>query len=510
MKIPACIVFVIAGLVLVSGCVSDPGIQCRYSLEKEIWRAKMIEVRIWSQPLTISQRNVDAGIRAYEAILAKDLVKSGNADSWGSTTRMDYRRLIVTCEMALARLFFIRLQDNAGVTYFRSGLRRHDLMFNQYRGTGRSRVRELYKSIESDRFETKCAGIVESVVEEGIVWYGDVAIGDTLLSLPVYLVRTSIDRSGSKPDSGYVELADRLYSRIIRTWPDSLVAQKARLARADVRVLEGRYEDAIKDIDAVLEVGSFDMHADEILLFRSEILAHGLNRYEEALTVFDSLIANDPESRLARTATLDKASVLLKTGSDEEGVSLLRDLELNRDVPPETATMAMFIRAMYLKKHDHWGEAQHLLWRICRLYPFTRASFVAPLEILSETIRDGDQEQAWRTHSKVEKFYLTAVSKNSASVRYRHLLDDFLMESYIMMDAVREGARMLETEAEKRRGEKRTIGYFKSALVYLNLLNDRENGVRMLKKCLDDSPRSRYSTEVQGQLDTVSSQEVSQ
>ena len=135
---------------------------------------------------------------------------------------------------------------------------------------------------------------------------------------------------------------------------------------------------------------------------------------------------------------------------------------------------------------------------------------MAPLEILRARIREDDPELASRSHSKVREFYLSAISKNSASVRYRHLLNDFLMESYIMMDAPIEGARTLETEGDAWRGENRTVAYFKSALVYLNLVDDWENGVRMLKKCLDDSPRSRYATVIQGQLDSVFSQEVVQ
>jgi tetratricopeptide (TPR) repeat protein len=486
--------------VILSACTNDPGIRERYDLEKKMWRARMIENRIWSRSLSISDRDVAAAISAYESILENDLVEKGRADSWGAATRMDYRRLMVQNEMALARLFFIRLQDNAGVTYFRSGLRRHDLMFNRFREAAISNARRLYHSIENDRFEVKCAELVDSVAEEGVVWYGDVVLGDTLLAIPVYLVRMSIDRSDGVADSVYVELADRLYSRIIRTWPDSLVAQKARLARADVRVLEGQYEKAIPDIDAVLRAGHFKMASGEISLFKSEILAHGLNRYEEAMAVFDSVITEGPDSRLGRTAALDKASVLLMTGREEEGIRILKDLELDREVPPEISTTAMFIRAMQLKSIGEIGEAKHLMWRICRLYPFTRASFVAPLEILRFRLEERNRELAWRAHSRVVEFYEEAIAKNSASVRYRHMLGDCMLESYMMMDAVPDAALDMEELADRLRGEKRTIGYLKTALIYLNLLEDRENGVRMLKKCLDDRPQSRYATEVQGLL----------
>jgi hypothetical protein len=48
------------------------------------------------------------------------------------------------------------------------------------------------------------------------------------------------------------------------------------------------------------------------------------------------------------------------------------------------------------------------------------------------------------------------------------------------------------------------VGLYKSALIYLNLLDDRASAVRMLQKCLDAFPSSHYAWIVRARLDRIS------
>ena len=157
-----------------------------------------------------------------------------------------------------------------------------------------------------------------------------------------------------------------------------------------------------------------------------------------------------------------------------------------------------------------WGESVTLLWRICRLYPFTRAGMVAPLVMLRHELSAGNRQGATNIHRKAVEFYLSAIGKDSASLRYRHLVIDYLIESYLLIDDPRGAAAVLEERSPSWPGENGAVGLIKSALIYLNLLDDRENGVRILEKCLDLFPASRYSGNVRAQLDSLSHRQTVQ
>jgi hypothetical protein len=106
--------------------------------------------------------------------------------------------------------------------------------------------------------------------------------------------------------------------------------------------------------------------------------------------------------------------------------------------------------------------------------------------------------------AQVAEFYLTAIERGSASWRYRYLVQDCLIESYLIVNDPRGAAAILEDRAPSWAAEPGSVGLFKSALIYMQLLGDQENGVRMLKKSLDVFPHTRYLEVVQGHLETVS------
>ncbi len=499
-------VLCVAAVWLSSSCDSQQGkgIDARYALEKKVWEIRMIEQRIWQNPLSVEFGDLDAAIEAYENILATTSLESPQARAWNQGIRNDIGRLRLSCTSSLARLCLIRLQENAGVTYFRSGLRRNDLLFRERRDLGVSLALSMYARIAKDPFEDRCAALIEDLAGDQLLWRGGVEIGDTLLSIPVYLVRVEVENSGAGRPLDRVEPAEKFIGLVVETWPDSLAGLKARLARADLYAILGRYEEALSDIDGVLLRSNLEANRNETLLFRAEVLGHGLNRFAEAESLLTVIRDAGPSTPISRAAALDLAALRIKAGHVEEGTRALLELELAGDTPAETKAAAMLLRAICLLDQGDWPESLHVLWRICRLLPFTRASMVAPLIILRRELATEGTQRALEVQGKVAEFYLSAIERGSTSWRYRHLVQDCLIESYLIVNDPRGAAAVLEDRAPKWNDDAGSVGLFKSALIYLQLLGDRENGVRMLKKSLDAFPQSRYSKIVRGHLETAS------
>ena len=490
------------------GCGGEKGIDARYAYEKRVWEARMREERIWLEPLAVRDEDLGTAIAAYESVLAANPLVDPNSESWSPRVRGDIERLRFSSNVALVKLYFIRLQNNSGVTYFRSGVQRHDLLFRDRRDLGLSLVKAIYAKQARDPLEVKCSSVLADIARDEHLWADGKEIGDTLLAVPGYLVHIELDRGEAVPE--HVEPAEQLLGRVIAMWPDSLIGQKARLSRVDLYIMLARYEEALADVDAVVASGRFAGHPGEIRLLRGEILAHGLGRYAEAESVFTALKTSYAGTRVSRAASLDLAAMLARRGETREAVEMIRELEMAKEMPLEMRTAAMFLRALIVNESGDWGEAVTLLWRICRLYPFTRAGMVAPLVMLRHELGAGNRESVERVHRKTVEFYLSAIGMDSASLRYRHLVKDYLIESYLLMGDPRGAAMVLEERAPTWSGENGAVGLIKSALIYLNLLDDRENGVRMLEKCLDLFPASRYSGNVRAQLDSLSHRQTVQ
>jgi tetratricopeptide (TPR) repeat protein len=502
------IILVIAAHFVSIGCAGEKGVDTRYAYEKKAWAARMAERGIWLEPLSVRDSDVAYAIAAYERALAENPLLSESAAEWAPRVRRDIERLRFSMKVALAKLYFMRLQQRAGITYFRSGLQRHDLWIRDYAGVGLSRARELYAGLERDPLEGRCAAMIGEIVADEHLWAGGTAIGDTLMAIPVHLARIERERGGGAGEEA--ELGEQFLGRIVRMWPDSSLAGDARLARADLYVVLERFDAALGDVDAILASRGADAPREEIELYRGELLAHGLGRYAEAESSLAALSGAGARTRLSGAALLDVAAIAIKAGNTSGAARMLRELEVSEEVAPETQTAAMFMHAIAANEGGDWGEAVTLLWRICRLHPFSRAGMVAPLVMIRHELAAGNMQTAESVHRKAVDFYAEAIERNTASLSYRHLVKDYLIESYLIMGDALGAAKFLEERAPSWIGDNGAAGLWKSALIYLNLLDDRENGVRMLEKSLDLFPSSRYAGNVRQRLDSLSHRQTVQ
>lgn len=182
---------------------------------------------------------------------------------------------------------------------------------------------------------------------------------------------------------------------------------------------------------------------------------------------------------------------------------MLRELELDPGTPREIAATAMLLRALLAERGGDWPQAVRLLWRVCHLESFTRAAAVSPGLMVGHYAGARDSAAAEAALRDAGEFYVEAIGKHIGYLAHPHILKDFLIESYLIAGKPKVVAELLEAHGMKWRTDDGCVGLYKSALIYLNLLHDEENGVRMLQKCLDLFPTSRYAWIVRAQLDRI-------
>ncbi len=503
--------FAVIAACSIIGCRTEPDARTRYELEKAIWKAEQFRRRAVSNPFSESREDFRAAVAALQNILAAERFNRPGGDDRNTMIATDLRRLILKCKIALAELCFVEFEDYAGVTYPAWIEGPHDLILTNHFGPRLTKVRSIYDSSGGDSLETRCAEAFRGVAGDPLLWLGKGSFGDTLLALPAWLARIQSDR-GEVRLFDYSRAAEDFYSEIVRTWPDSVIADKARLRRAEFYVLGKRFVEAIGDLDGVLEGPYPRDKRGDLLLRKGEVLAHGLRREDEAVRVLKAVIAEYPRSPASQGAILSLAELKARHGRSEDAARMLRDLELDRATPGETAAArmfcnaaaAMFLRALLFERNGDWPAAVQLLWRICRMEPFTHPAAVAPLVIVERYIKNGESAVVQSVLEQADKFYLDAIGKDSAYIGQPHVLKDFLIESYLLADKPAVVADRLAALAVEWRADNGCVGLYKSALIYLRLLHDEKIGVPLLQKCLDLYPTARYAWIVRAELDRMS------
>jgi len=488
---------------VVASCGSQSDIAKRYELEKSIWKARQFKAAVGADPFSASREDFHAALAAFEGILADGRFAPRIGATRHSAIERDMDDLRLQCKIALAELYWVEYEEYAGVTYFISDLGARDLLFELEPDARLEVVRSLYRNLEDDSLENRCAGMLREVAEDDALWISAPHMGDTLLAAPGYVARVEFDRgkSGSHEHSRF---AENFYSRVMLTWPGSPAAQKACTQLADLHVREGRFAEALNDVESALRSSDFTNGEEQLLLLKGQILAQGLKLEARAESVLTEVLRGYRQTPSAQGALLNLASLKMGRGEESEAVEMLRGLELQPETAQETAATAMFLRALCFERSDDWPEALNLLWRICRMEPFTYAAAASPLLVVRHYVEKGDSVGLDAALENARDYYVDAIDRENESMEHPHVVKDFLIEAYLLAGKPADAARLLDEQAERWRPGNGSVALFKSAMIYINLFDDRENGVRMLQKCLDAFPRSPYAWAIERELKRIS------
>lgn len=490
-----------------AGCGAAPDasrdVAARYHLEKAIWTAEQLRKRAVSDPLRERHEDLRAAAAIYDRLLGAERFRGPVGPAASTPAARDLQKLLLGCKIARAELYFVELEDYAGVTYLGSIGDPHDLLFSRHYGLRLTRVKALYGTGAGNSLEVRCARAYGALTDDPLLWIGGQRMGDTLLAGPAALARIQTDRESLRTFD-HCRNAEDFYTRIIDTRPEDPVSDRARVHRAEVYASEGRFEEALRDVDGALQRARTGDRREELLLWKGEMLVYGLHRDDEGHRVLRGVTEESPRTSAARRARLIMAEIEASRGRHEDAVRMLRELELDPATPRATVAAAMFLRALQLDRRGDWPEAAQLLRQVCRLEPSTLAAAVSPLVIIAHDVRARDSATVEKTLREAAEIYDGAIAKTAGNEKLSHVLTDFLIEGYLVAEEPTAAAELLGSRAPARRGDKGCVGLYKSGLIYLKLVNDQEKGVGTLQKCLDVFPASRYAWVVREELDRIS------
>ena len=104
---------------------------------------------------------------------------------------------------------------------------------------------------------------------------------------------------------------------------------------------------------------------------------------------------------------------------------------------------------------------------------------------------------------RAREFYLSLISQNSKYAGNRLDVENYLIENYLILGRAAEVATLLETESSDWDDMTTAGGLLKSALIYSEILDDKANAERILKKCIELFPETRYAKIAQRRLEVL-------
>ena len=494
------IVLLLASVAAIS-CRSYEDITARYTLERKLWDAQVHERKININFLRASQRDLFLAIQAFNDVVSYDPLAGRSTERWDPVVVQDIKRIQIVSKIALANLYFLSEQYYDAGDFYARTLKESELSFEKSLDVRLNLARTLFLAGESQSLEVNCARIFKDIVESDYFWAGQSALKDVFLNIPIVLARIYRDRGDEAKYDEYCGLAQDFYGNIMSTWPDSLMAARARFSLANVYLVREEWEPALREIDLLIDHPNFRERSGNLLLLKGEILAYAMDKPAVGSLVFREIVREHPGSPSAQAAGLNLATITLTRGDEEAGLRMLKEIEDSGTSAPEITAKAMLARALHLESRDRWDEAIVILRRIIRLYPHTESAIEAPLVITKHNVAKGEKRLAELSLDRAKEFYLSLISQNSKYTGNRLDVENYLIENYLILGRAAEVATLLETESKDWDDMTTAGGLFKSALIYSEVLDDRVNAERILKKCIELFPETRYAKIAQRQLE---------
>lgn len=490
-------------LAALSGCGNREDVAMRYAIEQQLWQAQLLERKININFVRADEHDLQQAIAAFVQLSNVDPFAGRSTAGWDPKVKDDIERLLTVSKIALANLYFLGERYYDAGDEFERTLEDPALGYRSSLDARLNLARSMYLAGEEGALEQHCKRLFDDISNSDLFWRGGIDLKEVFINVPLVLVRLYRERDD---DASYQAMSTRaraFYDRIRRTWPDEPIAARASFASIHLHLLREEWDDGLREIRVLQSNPHFQEQAPTLKVLEGEILAYAKDDTRAGMRVFEDVVAQYPDTPAAGTAAYNIGVLELKGPDPERGEELLEDLEDRDGVAREIAAKSMLARALYLEKTERWDEALLVLRRIVRMHPHTSSAIEAPLVETRHYLRIGEKQLAQRSLERGRDFYLSLMQRRSKYAGDRLRVEDFLIENYMMLGQADEVARLLERESTNWDEVASAGGMFKSALIYANVLEDTDSARRILKKCIELFPETRYAKIAQRQLEQL-------
>jgi len=490
-------------LAAVTACDSRPDLSERYMLEKQLWKAQMIERKMNISLWHPSHDQARRALVEFRTVLELDPLKKHDTSDWDPLVVADIKRVLMVSRVAVASLYFLIGQYDQASDFYRATLKQHSLPADKKIDVEIDLARSLYVAGEVDTLQYELARMIRDISDSDEFWDSKFQVRESFLSIPAIVARIYKDLGDEERFIKAAAQAEVFYLRVLQTWDNPETEEWANYALLNLKVMGEDWYTALELIEGMLASQPKVETQAELELLRAEILYFALERKREGRAAFSAAAEKYDTISYGHAARLNLARAYLNDGDLEAGLQLLNEIESADDTPSEIRSRAMLSKAVVLQSLGLVDQAIPVLRRLMISYPHTSAAIEAPLVITEYFLERGDSTLARRNLDKAKDYYLSLIARSSNFTGNKYLVQDFLIENYLLTGQVEEIAGILEENSRNWDDQVSAGGLLRSGVVYLELMDDRENAIRVFKKCIELFPGTRFAKIAQEQLSAL-------
>jgi tetratricopeptide (TPR) repeat protein len=481
-------------LLVIAGCRAEDDIRARYEYERLAWKVERYHQALHRSYIVSETRDRQLSIGLYEAFVSRDPRAREDTTRWDPTILRDIDRLVVSAEVLLAGLYLDQLQSEASGLYFRPSVD-NDVGWDHSPWNVELRLcRALYVAGASEPEADRCLSILRKIFSDDGFWRGTPPPeSDRLLDIPLALARSQAG-GGSANDRGACQdsLLDFL-NEMIRRRPRTDLADRARAQRIQMLLQCGNLQGALGDVRVALGRERGHEALAQLRILEARIRGTTSQDRSAAGSTFQQVASDAAGTGAAFDAKLRQAELLLQSGRWEAGRDTLTAIERASGATAPIKGRAMLRQAQALERQGQWADAVAVLRRIPLLYPNTNSAVESYLLMSRCYAARHEPERARQNLERATEYYSTAIKRTSGTAQERLIFIDYLVENYLALGQALQAAQYLEAKSPTWIGDSRPAALFKSAMLYGVVLGDTADSHRVLKKCIELFPETRYA-----------------
>lgn len=497
--------YLLAALLLVSGC-GDAGLMAlRYRGEKLLHQARQEEqrYRLGGHPDSVQLAALRARFGAVRAAIP--LPPAAKRGTSTDRIRTDVVRIVGNAELIAAKLAFEARQPAEGV--------KHAEWVFQASGLDTFLMREADLRIVDGlqlerRYDDAVARMHDMLERYQPVPPRNLDEQDPILKLPEMIVALRRDLGDSAAVRAELRSSLQYYEGLRAKNPPPLLEAQILVQEVRVRLELKDRAGALAALDRVEALSHANPELEkgrpEILFSRGRVQSMKGGDYRAAIATFDGIVKDYPQSPFAARSMLEAGVLLEGNGQFRDALGRYRDLIERYGKDEATASIAFFRQAMLRDQLGDWPGAKQDLERLPVKYPRTRGALEAPFAIVTHYARAGDVPAMKTSLLRAIETYKKLIAADSTSDLAVYARWN-IARCYAGLDRWEDSLHEVDDMVARYRGHPITGNALFEAARISEKLGEKDRARQYLQRYLLDYPTSPYAPQVKARLEATAS-----
>lgn len=323
------------------------------------------------------------------------------------------------------------------------------------------------------------------------------------LLTPVRLAEICIATADSGCAAKWLSEAEKIFKHIIRSNAPDDVKKEVRYNLVSTYLLAEKWAKARDMIREMRKLYGDQADIPSLLYLEARIELDGFMNLENAISIFDRLVSEHPDSKEASTALLMKGNILTSMGRDDDAATAYNRVLEEYDSDGPEMVEATWQLALLEERRGNWLDASLYYKSVYSDFPSTIQGMEAPLRIAAYYKRTGEADAAKAAYERAAEHYQRLASLLESET-ISIVAEQYYIRTLIAQERWEEAARrLLALPGMYPQYHKFKDNYLMAASIYENELDNPERAAEVLQACASSYQGTSVADEAQKQLDRI-------